>query len=161
SCIYVPAPYAPSAILEASEAGIEFVVCITEGIPVLDMVKVMPELRHRGTRLLGPNCPGLLTPGQSKIGILPGHITTPGPVGLVSRSGTLKYEVVWQLTQAKMGQTTCVGIGGDPIIGTSFLDTLRLYEADPDTECVVLIGEIGGSDEEDAAAFIGRSMTKP
>jgi succinyl-CoA synthetase alpha subunit len=161
SCIYVPAAHAPNAILEASEAGVELVVCITEGIPVLDMVKVMPELTHRGTRLLGPNCPGLITPGESKIGIMPGHITAPGPVGLVSRSGTLTYEVVWQLTQERLGQTTCVGIGGDPIIGTTFLDTLKLYEADGATECVVLIGEIGGSDEEEAARFIARSMTKP
>jgi succinyl-CoA synthetase alpha subunit len=161
TCIYVPAPYAADAIWEAADARLPFIVCITEGIPTLDMVRVMARLDDGETRLLGPNCPGLITPGEAKIGIMPGHITTHGPIGLVSRSGTLTYEVVWQLTQSGIGQTTCIGIGGDPIVGTSFLDTLEMFEADDATEAVVLIGEIGGSDEESAAEFIRTSMTKP
>ncbi len=161
SCIYVPAAHAPGAVIEAADAGLELVVCITEGIPTLDIVRVMHHLEGRATRLIGPNCPGLITPGEAKIGIMPGAITTPGPVGVVSRSGTLTYEVVWQLTEDRLGQTTCIGIGGDPIIGTTFLDTLRLFEADPATKVVVLIGEIGGDDEEQAARFVASSMTKP
>ncbi len=162
TCIFVPAPFAAKAILEAADAGIEFIVAITEGVPVLDMSKVWKALQDKPkTRLLGANCPGLITPGQSKIGIMPGHITTPGPIGLVSRSGTLTYEVVWALTEAGLGQTTCVGIGGDPINGTNFLDVLRMFEADPATKAVVMIGEIGGNDEEVAAEFIRTQMTKP
>jgi succinyl-CoA synthetase alpha subunit len=161
SVVYVPPLGAADAICEAADAGIRFIVAITEGIPVQDVLRALPFVRERGARLLGPNCPGLIVPGQCKIGILPGNIVTPGPVGLVSRSGTLTYEVVWQLTQAGIGQTTCVGIGGDPLIGTRFVDVLRAFEADPATEAVVLIGEIGGSDEEDAAAFVRSSMTKP
>ncbi len=161
TCIFVPAPFAATAILEAANAGIEFIVAITEGVPVLDMSRIWKELEGRPVRLLGANCPGLITPGQSKIGIMPGHITTPGPVGLVSRSGTLTYEVVWALTENHLGQTTCVGIGGDPINGTSFLDVLQMFEADAATEAVVMIGEIGGNDEEVAAEFIRTRMTKP
>src|SRR5262249_24221632 len=166
SVIYVPAPFAADAILEAADAGIGLIVCITEGIPVRDALRVwhvLAEQRPRTgrPRLIGPNCPGLISPGQSKVGILPGHICGPGPVGLVSRSGTLTYEVVHQLSQAKLGQTTCVGIGGDPVIGTNFIDCLQLFEADRQTEAVVLIGEIGGSDEEEAALHIKRHMTKP
>jgi succinyl-CoA synthetase alpha subunit len=161
SVIYVPPLGAADAICEAADAGIAFIVAITEGIPVLDMVRALPFVRERGARLLGPNCPGLIVPGQCKIGILPGNIVTPGPVGLVSRSGTLTYEVVYQLTQAGIGQSTCVGIGGDPLIGTRFIDVLRAFEADPSTEAVVLLGEIGGSDEEQAAAFVRESMRKP
>ncbi len=161
SVIYVPAAFAADAIFEAIDAGIELIVCITEGIPVLDMMKVRAWLDQSNSRLVGPNCPGLLTPGQAKVGIMPGHIATPGNVGVVSRSGTLTYEVVYALTQAGIGQTTCVGIGGDPINGTSFIDVLQMFEDDPATEKVVLIGEIGGTDEEKAAAFIAQSMTKP
>ncbi len=161
SIIYVPARFAPDAIYEAVDAGIPFVVCITEGIPVGDMVPVFAYVRAKGARLLGPNCPGLITPGEAKVGIMPGFIHAPGPVGLVSRSGTLTYEVVDALSRAGLGQTTAVGIGGDPIIGTSFVDALGLFEADPATEVIVLIGEIGGSDEEDAAAFIRERVTKP
>jgi len=161
SVIYVPAAFAADAIFEAIDAGIELIVCITEGIPVLDMMKVRARLDQSSSRLVGPNCPGLLTPGQAKVGIMPGHIATPGNVGVVSRSGTLTYEVVYALTQAGIGQTTCVGIGGDPINGTSFIDVLQMFEDDPATEKVVLIGEIGGTDEEKAAAFIAQSMTKP
>jgi succinyl-CoA synthetase alpha subunit len=161
SVIYVPAHSAADAILEATDAGIPLVVCITEGIPTLDMVCVRAYLDQKGTRLVGPNCPGLLSPGEAKVGIMPGHIAIPGPVGVVSRSGTLTYEVVQALTAHGIGQTTCVGIGGDPIIGTTFIEALELFENDPRTERVVLIGEIGGSDEERAARFIFERMTKP
>ena len=167
SVIYVPAPFAADAIYEAADAGLKLIVCITEGIPVRDMIAVwsyLEDLRQRpqgGPRLLGPNCPGLITPGQSKVGIMPGHISKPGRVGLVSRSGTLTYEVVDQLTRAGIGQSSCIGIGGDPVLGTNFLDALRLFEADPGTDAVVLIGEIGGSDEETAARFIATQMSKP
>jgi succinyl-CoA synthetase alpha subunit len=161
SVIYVPPAFAADAILEAAAAGIEFIVAITEGVPVLDMTRVDPYVREQGARLLGPNCPGLLSPGKSKVGILPGQIATPGPVGVVSRSGTLTYEIVFQLTEAGIGQTTCVGIGGDPINGTSFIDCLALFEKDPDTKAVVMIGEIGGTDEQEAAAFVKEKMSKP
>ena len=161
SIIYVPARFAPDAIYEAVDAGIPFVVCITEGIPVADMVPIYAYVRLRGARLLGPNCPGLITPGEAKVGIMPGFIHTPGPIGLVSRSGTLTYEVVDALTRAGLGQTTAVGIGGDPVIGTSFVDVLGFFQDDPATEAIVLIGEIGGSDEEDAARFIQERVTKP
>ncbi len=161
SIIYVPARFAPDAMIEAGDAGIPLIVCITEGIPVLDMIRVRAYLDQQGSRLVGPNCPGLLSPGQTKVGIMPGHIGTPGPVGVVSRSGTLTYEVVYALTGRGLGQTTCVGIGGDPIIGTDFIDVLKLFEEDSETEQVVLIGEIGGTAEEDAAAFIDEEMTKP
>lgn len=161
SVIYVPPAFAADAIMEAAEAGVGFVVAITEGIPVLDMTRVYPFVKEKGVRLLGPNCPGLLSPGKSKVGIMPGSITTAGNVGLVSRSGTLTYEVVYQLTQAGIGQTTCIGIGGDPIIGTNFIDTLEAFEADPATEAVVMIGEIGGTDEQEAAAFVKANMSKP
>jgi succinyl-CoA synthetase alpha subunit len=161
SIIYVPARFAPDAVYEAVDAGIPFVVCITEGIPVADMVPVYAYVRQRGARLLGPNCPGLITPEQAKVGIMPGFIHAPGPVGLVSRSGTLTYEVVDALTRAGLGQSTAVGIGGDPVIGTSFVDVLALFQDDPATEAIVLIGEIGGSDEEDAARFVRERVTKP
>ncbi len=161
SIIYVPARFAPDAVYEAVDAGIPFVVCITEGIPVSDMVPVAAYVKAKGARLLGPNCPGLITPGEAKVGIMPGSIHTPGPVGLVSRSGTLTYEVVDALTRAGLGQSTAVGIGGDPVIGTSFVDALRLLQDDPKTEAIVVIGEIGGSDEEDAARFIAEHVTKP
>jgi len=161
SVIYVPPPFAADAILEAADAGVAFIVCITEGVPVLDMTRVYQFVKDRGVRLLGPNCPGLLSPGKSKVGILPGQIATPGPVGVVSRSGTLTYEVVYELTQAGIGQTTCVGIGGDPINGTSFIDCLEAFEADPETKAVVMIGEIGGTDEQDAARFVKERMSKP
>jgi len=161
SVVYVPARFAADAVLEAADAGIPLVVCITEGVPVLDMIRVRAYLDQRGARLVGPNCPGLLSPGEAKVGIMPGHIATPGPVGVVSRSGTLTYEVVYALTVRGIGQTTCVGIGGDPIIGTTFIDVLEMFENDPLTEQVVLIGEIGGSDEERAARFVAERMTKP
>ena len=161
SIVYVPARFAADAILEAADAGIPLVVCITEGVPTLDMVEVRAYLDLKGTRLVGPNCPGLLSPGEAKVGIMPGHIATPGPVGVVSRSGTLTYEVVYALTARGIGQTTCVGIGGDPIIGTSFVDVLELFEGDSLTEQIVLIGEIGGTDEERAARFIAERITKP
>jgi succinyl-CoA synthetase alpha subunit len=161
SIVYVPARFAADAILEAADAGIPLVVCITEGVPTLDMIEVCAYLDLKGSRLIGPNCPGLLSPGEAKVGIMPGHIATPGPVGVVSRSGTLTYEVVYALTARGIGQTTCVGIGGDPIIGTTFIDVLELFERDPLTEQVVLIGEIGGSDEERAARFVAERMTKP
>lgn len=161
SVIYVPARFAVEAILEAADAGIGLIVCITEGIPVLDMVQVKAYLRERGTRLIGPNCPGVITPGEAKVGIMPGHIHLPGHVGLVSRSGTLTYEVVHALTERELGQSTAVGIGGDPIVGTDFVEVLSLFEADPQTDQVVLIGEIGGTDEERAATFIRSRMTKP
>jgi succinyl-CoA synthetase alpha subunit len=161
SIIYVPARFAPDAIYEAVDAGIPLVICITEGIPILDMVPVYEYVKSHGARLIGPNCPGLITPGEAKVGIMPGFIHKTGPIGLVSRSGTLTYEVVDALSRAGLGQTTAVGIGGDPIIGTSFVEVLELFESDSATEAIVLIGEIGGSDEEDAAAFIGKRVTKP
>jgi succinyl-CoA synthetase alpha subunit len=160
SIIYVPAAYAADAICEASEAGIRLVVCVTEGIPVIDMVRVIPYLRERGTRLIGPNCPGIISPGKAKVGIMPGEIHIEGPVGVVSRSGTLTYEVVHHLTKSGIGQSTCIGIGGDPIIGTNFLDALELFANDAQTEVVVLIGEIGGSDEEEAAAQVSKGYPK-
>ena len=159
--IYVPPMFAADAMMEAADAGIAFIVCITEGVPVLDMTRVYPFVKEKGSRLLGPNCPGLITPGESNVGIIPGRICTPGPVGLVSRSGTLTYEVVYQLTRAKIGQTTCVGIGGDPINGTNFIDCLDTFEKDPATRAVVMIGEIGGTDEQDAARFVREKMKKP
>ncbi|MCD4685203.1 MAG: succinate--CoA ligase subunit alpha [Anaerolineae bacterium] len=159
--IYVPASFCADAIFEAIDAGIELIVAITEGVPILDMMKVRARLDQSDSRLLGPNCPGLLTPGQARVGIMPGHIAMPGKVGVVSRSGTLTYEVVHALTQKGIGQSTCVGIGGDPINGTSFIDTLEMFEADAQTEKVVLIGEIGGTDEEQAANFITNYMSKP
>jgi succinyl-CoA synthetase alpha subunit len=159
--IYVPPPFAADAMMEAADAGIPFIVCITEGVPVLDMTRVYPFVKERGARLLGPNCPGLISPGQSKVGIIPGHICMPGPVGLVSRSGTLTYEVVYQMTRAKIGQTTCVGIGGDPINGTNFIDCLDAFERDAATTAVVMIGEIGGTDEQEAARFVREKMKKP
>ncbi len=161
SIIYVPARFAPDAIYEAVDAGIPLVVCITEGIPIADMIPVYAHVKRAGSRLLGPNCPGLITPGEAKVGIMPGFIHAPGPIGLVSRSGTLTYEVVDALTRAGLGQTTAVGIGGDPIIGTSFIDAIALFQGDPATEAIVMIGEIGGSDEEDAARFIRERVTKP
>lgn len=161
SIIYVPARFAPDAIIEAADAGIELIVCITENIPVLDMVQVRAYLDTMPTRLIGPNCPGLITPGEAKVGIMPGHIHTPGSVGLVSRSGTLTYEVVYALTARGIGQSTAIGIGGDPIIGTKFIDVLQMFENDPATEHVVMIGEIGGTDEQVAADFIANHMTKP
>jgi succinyl-CoA synthetase alpha subunit len=159
--IYVPPPFAADAMMEAADAGIPFIVCITEGVPVLDMTRVYPFVKERGSRLLGPNCPGLISPGQSKVGIIPGHICTPGPVGLVSRSGTLTYEVVFQMTRANIGQTTCVGIGGDPINGTNFIECLDAFEKDSATTAVVMIGEIGGTDEQEAARFVREKMKKP
>jgi len=159
--IYVPPPFAADAMMEAADAGVSFIVCITEGVPVLDMTKVYPFVKERGSRLLGPNCPGLISPGASKVGIIPGRICTPGPVGLVSRSGTLTYEVVYQMTRAGIGQTTCVGIGGDPINGTNFIDCLDAFENDSATKAVVMIGEIGGTDEQEAAQFVKKKMKKP
>jgi len=159
--IYVPPPFAADAMMEAADAGISLIVCITEGVPVLDMTRVYPYVQDRNARLIGPNCPGLITPGVSKVGIIPGRICTPGSVGVVSRSGTLTYEVVYQLTRAGIGQTTCVGIGGDPINGTNFIDCLRAFEADPDTKAVAMMGEIGGTDEQQAAEFVREHMSKP
>jgi len=161
SVIFVPARFATDAIFEAADAGIPLIVCITEGIPVQDMMRVREYLDQKGVRLVGPNCPGLLTPGEAKVGIIPGDIAIPGNVGVVSRSGTLTYEVLYALMQEKMGATTCVGIGGDPINGTDFIDCLGMFEDDPRTEKVVMIGEIGGTDEEKAAQFIASRMTKP
>ena len=161
SVIYVPPMYAADAIMEAADAGVMLIVAITEGVPVLDMTRVYPFVKERGARLLGPNCPGLISPGKSKVGIIPGRICTPGPVGVVSRSGTLTYEIVYQLTRAGIGQTTCVGIGGDPINGTNFIDCLTAFEQDPETKAVALMGEIGGTDEQNAAQFVKEHMTKP
>jgi succinyl-CoA synthetase alpha subunit len=161
SAIYVPPPFAADSILEAIDAGMELIVCITEGIPVLDMVQVRAYVDTTNTRLIGPNCPGLITPGQAKVGIIPGHILTPGNVGVVSRSGTLTYEVVYALTARGIGQSTAVGIGGDPINGTSFVDVLQMFENDPGTDQVILIGEIGGTDEQKAADYIAAKMSKP
>ena len=161
SVIYVPAGFAADAVYEAAAAGIQLIVCITEGVPALDMVEAVPYVRARGARLIGPNCPGLISPDKAKVGILPGRICKPGPVGVVSRSGTLTDEAVDALTRAGLGQTSCVGIGGDPVIGTNFVDCLAAFEADPETKAVVMIGEIGGTDEETAALFIKEKMTKP
>jgi succinyl-CoA synthetase alpha subunit len=161
SVIYVPPPFAADAIMEAADAGVELVVCITEGIPILDMVKVKRYLGGKKTRLIGPNCPGIITPGECKIGIMPGYIHKPGKVGVISRSGTLTYEAVHQLTLLGIGQSTCIGIGGDPIIGTGHIDALKLFNEDPNTEGVILIGEIGGSAEEEAAQYIKQSFKKP
>src|SRR5216110_213048 len=160
SCIFVPPPGAADAIMEAASAGIKLIVCITEGIPVIDMTRAMLVVHAQGARLIGPNCPGMCTPGHGKIGIIPYQIFTPGPIGFISRSGTLTYEVVALLTEAGIGQSTCIGIGGDPIIGSTFVDHLKLFETDPGTRAVVMCGEIGGSDEEDAAEYI-KTMSKP
>ncbi len=161
SVIYVPAAVATSAIFEAADAGIGLIACITEGIPVLDVTRVLPFLHERGARLIGPNCPGLISPSKSKVGIIPGNICRPGRIGVVSRSGTLTYEIVHQLSTHGMGQSTCIGIGGDPLIGTNFIHCLSAFQADADTDAVVMIGEIGGTDEQQAAEFVQTSMTKP
>ena len=161
SVIYVPPMFAADAMMEAAAAGVKLIVCITEGVPVLDMTKVYPFVKEHGARLIGPNCPGLITPGQSKVGIIPGRICMPGNVGVVSRSGTLTYEIVNQLTMAGIGQSSCVGIGGDPINGTNFIDCLAAFEADPQTKTIAMMGEIGGTDEQEAAAFIKAHMKKP
>jgi succinyl-CoA synthetase alpha subunit len=159
--IYVPATVAASAIFEAADAGIALIVCITEGIPVLDMTKVLPYVRERGARLVGPNCPGLISPGKSKVGIIPGNICQAGRIGIVSRSGTLTYEIIHQLTTHGLGQSTCVGIGGDPLIGTNFIHCLAAFEADPETDAIVMVGEIGGTDEQEAAKFVTEEVKKP
>ena len=161
SVIYVPPTFAVGAMFEAADAGVNLIVCITEGVPVIDMTRVLPYLSERGVRLIGPNCPGLISPGQSKVGIIPGDICAPGRVGLVSRSGTLTYEVVHHLTVNGMGQSTCVGIGGDPLIGTNFIDCLEAFESDSETDAIVIIGEIGGTDEQNAASFVQEHVTKP
>jgi succinyl-CoA synthetase alpha subunit len=159
--IYVPPAGAAGAIFEAADAGVGLIVCITEGVPVMDMTRVLPYVRERGARLLGPNCPGLITPGEAKVGIIPGNICLPGRVGLVSRSGTLTYEIVNHLTRHQIGQSTCVGIGGDPLNGTSFIDCLRAFQDDPGTDAIVMMGEIGGTDEQNAASFVTEYVTKP
>jgi succinyl-CoA synthetase alpha subunit len=161
SVIYVPPMFAADAMMEAADSGVQLIVAITEGVPVLDMTKVYPFVKEKGVRLLGPNCPGLISPGKSKVGIIPGRICTPGPVGVVSRSGTLTYEIVYQLTRAGIGQTSCVGIGGDPINGTNFIDCLQAFEKDPETKAVCMMGEIGGTDEQEAAEFVKKHMKKP
>lgn len=161
SLIFVPAPFSMDSIIEAIEAGIELVICITEGIPTLDMIKVKKYMQGKDARLIGPNCPGVMTPGEAKVGIMPGYIHTPGRIGIISRSGTLTYEAVWQLSNLGIGQSSCVGIGGDPVIGSTFIDILALFEQDPDTDAVVMIGEIGGSAEEEAAEFIKDNLSKP
>lgn len=161
SVVFVPAALATDAIVEAVDAGIPLIVCVTEGIPALDTLKLHAHAQRKGSRLLGPNCPGLIVPGRCKLGIIPGSVCTPGPVGVVSRSGTLTYEIAAELTARKVGQSICVGIGGDPIVGTSFVDVLRMFEADPETQVIAIIGEIGGTDEEEAAAFVQRAVTKP
>ncbi len=161
SVIYVPAPFAADAIFEAADAGVGLIVCITEGVPVREMVRVLPYVKEKEARLIGPNCPGLIVPGVAKVGILPGQIVRRGGIGVVSRSGTLTYEVIFQLTQNGMGQSTCIGIGGDPLIGTDFVDCLEAFEADPETQAVAMIGEIGGTDEQVAAAFVRDRMSKP
>ena len=159
--IFVPPPFAADAILEAVDAGIEVIAAITEGVPVLDMVEVFRRVRSSNSTLIGPNCPGLITPGECKIGIMPGYIHNPGKVGIISRSGTLTYEAVWQTSNLGLGQSTCVGLGGDPIVGTSYIDLLKLYEADEQTEAILMIGEIGGTAEEEAAAFVSQHVSKP
>jgi len=161
SLIFVPAPFAMDSMIEAIDAGIETVICITEGVPTLDMVKVKQYMKGKDVRLIGPNCPGVMTPGEAKVGIMPGYIHTPGRVGIISRSGTLTYEAVWQLSELGIGQSTSVGIGGDPIIGSTFIDILELFEKDKDTDAIILIGEIGGSAEEEAAEFIKQNVSKP
>ena len=159
--IYVPAKFAKEAMLEDIRAGIELIICITEGLPVLDMVEVRREMRGKNMRLIGPNCPGLISPGKSKVGIMPGHIHTPGPIGVVSRSGTLTYEVVYNLTMKDIGQSTCVGLGGDPMIGTRFIEVLEMFNNDPETKGIVMVGEIGGQDEQIAAEYIKKNIKKP
>jgi len=161
SVIYVPSRFATDAVYEAADAGITLIVCITEGLPVLDMTRAVPYVRERGARLIGPNCPGAISPGQSKVGIIPGKICREGEIGVVSRSGTLTYEIIHQLTQHGLGQSSCIGIGGDPIIGTNFIDCLDAFQADPATEAIVMIGEIGGTDEQNAAEYVKQHVTKP
>ncbi len=161
SVIYVPAAFAADAVCEAADSGVKLIVCISEGIPVLDMLRATRYVADKGARLIGPNCPGMISPGQTKLGIIPGQIVAPGPVGVVSRSGTLTYEVVWALTRQGLGQSSCIGIGGDPVIGTNFIDCLDAFEKDPQTEAIVLIGEIGGTDEQNAARYIKEHVSKP